>query len=144
MKSAPTDLDRDAARFFTPAPGSLALYRVGIAGPDRWLRMCEDMVDSGMYSHPMALDADDPATAGCMLAQVRDKVGAHAVVWQWHRRVDGDADAFSVILTPNREALQRGFWCRPLMEHDETDPNPKSPTEGAALVAAMKKLKAAT
>jgi len=133
MKTTPTETDREAARLFEPAPG----VRI-------WRAVCADTwsdpgivieVDPATSAHvgirtergwswlPVcAIDTDDPATVGCMLAQVEsalDAVGCPgACLHPW-------ADGWAV----RRGAAIRRY---------------AGATKGAALVAAMKALKGAT
>lgn len=73
MKTEPTDIDREAARLFAPAPGMRVWTRHAkgrlvdhdgkygtVTGEGSWEAMAV----------VLAIDTDDPATVGCMLAQV--------------------------------------------------------------------------
>ena len=67
-----------------------------------------------------AIDTDDPATVGCMLAQVEDAAGARVdLVWQWSGK--GVVE-------------WRAQWQR----DDDIGVGRSGPTRGEALVAAMK------
>ena len=71
MKTAPTELDREAATLFTPIPGmrvwiDWSLPHEDSWGDGAWLRI----VEGQWVDHVAAPDLDDPATVGCMLAQV--------------------------------------------------------------------------
>lgn len=78
MKTTPTELDREAAGLFKTAPGVRAWRTFG----HDWVRiMNEDWCAVDVYdawvsdyavAHLSALDTDDPATMGCMLAQVEE------------------------------------------------------------------------
>ena len=140
MKTEPTDLDREAARLFTPAPG----MRMWI-----WLETGEDAVRflgrTGVASNPLAfdetrfeavveiltgrfrvtaIDSDDPATVGAMVAQF----DRHAVTVVDRRDVlPGDVERRFAVLA----------------EFDGAQTLTTGPTRGAALVAAMKAIKAA-
>jgi hypothetical protein len=136
MKTQPTDIDRKAAELFISA----RRMRVWIRGPigDIPVTVVSDTrfngdsqcvrdggnggVHSGALSEswhwipwpPVAIDTDDPATVGCMLAQVEAAVGDGVPV-EMHR-------------------ISGRWW--------QTDaPGEGGPTRGAALVAAMRKLK---
>lgn len=124
MKAEPTDVDREAAHLFVPAPG----MRVFMARA-RWLEtgriiasddaehwvVCESNVSVLLSTRPDAVDTDDPATVGCMLAQVEDAAGepVEMVRYSFH--------AYAV-------------WTCNL-------PGAYGWTRGAALVAAMRVLK---
>jgi hypothetical protein len=84
MKTEPRDIDREAARLFVPAPG-MRVWFLHYGTPSRilngaviarWERVCYDFAveTSGLLGLD-ALDTDDPATVGCMLAQVEDAAG---------------------------------------------------------------------
>lgn len=81
MKPDPTDLDREAATLFRPAPGMRAWFLhdgtpsriLNDGGMARWERGgCDFAVETSGPLGLDALDTDDPATLGCMLAQVLD------------------------------------------------------------------------
>ena len=86
MKTTPTDIDRKAARMFTPAPG-MRVWQTAEArtiGPRRVIEVDEnDIKTEGGWSRlPIcAIDTDDPATVGCMLAQVEAAAGAVVLIW---------------------------------------------------------------
>lgn len=81
MKTEPTDIDREAARLFVCVDGMRAgwCYTSITVVPPRnrcmWERVCYD------GKEPDALDTDDPATVGCMLAQVEAVVGKPIDTW---------------------------------------------------------------
>lgn len=90
MKTDPTDLDREAATLFRPAPGMRA-WMPRHDAPEFWWRVVgdwnatweghEEVVHDFSHEHgdPFhAFDTDDPATLGCMLAQVEEAAGATA------------------------------------------------------------------
>lgn len=95
MKTEPTVLDREAATLFTPAPGMRAIMSDSLFG-GRWVRIAvADEKLAGCYETGVdtwdvytkdwwgmdALDTDDPATVGCMLAQVEAVVGKPIDTW---------------------------------------------------------------
>ena len=95
MKTEPTALDREAATLFTPAPGMRAIMSDSLFG-GRWVRIAvADKKLAGCYETSPdtwdaygkdwwgmdALDTDDPATVGCMLAQVEAVVGKPIDTW---------------------------------------------------------------
>ena len=123
MKTEPTDIDREAARLFVPAPGMRVWFLhdgtpsriLNGAGAARWERGGSDFAVE--TSGPLGLDAldtDDPATVGCMLAQVEEAEGLGIPVEVY-------------LSTPD-------WWTTDCRGHG-------GPTRGAALVAAMKALK---
>lgn len=134
MKTEPTDLDREAATLFRPAPGMRLLtkdgnaFRVVVnANGDLWT-CCECcVVPDTLQLDPddvYAFDADDDATKGVMLAQVRD-----ATPQIGHRPPTTDSDINGVgrrMWCVHNVDGARFLWCE---------------TEGAALVAAMRALK---
>ena len=90
MKTEPTDIDREAARLFVPAPGMRVWFLhdgtpsriLNGAGAARWERGGSDFAVE--TSGPLGLDAldtDDPATVGCMLAQVETVAGKPIDTW---------------------------------------------------------------
>ena len=88
MKTEPTALDREAATLFTPAPGMRAIMSDSLFG-GRWVRIAgcyETSPDTwDAYGKDWwgmdALDTDDPATVGCMLAQVETVAGKPLDTW---------------------------------------------------------------
>lgn len=137
MKTTPTDLDREAARLFRievrmRAFTEFARGTVINADPMDDGTICVTLVGEGTYEalgRPVAIDADDPATAGQMLAQVEAMRPGQAVsIVDRLRSLPGeDERRFAV-----------------LVEHDGAQTVATGPTRGAALVAAMKALKGAT
>ena len=112
MKTEPTETDRLAAQLFAPAGGMRAAWR----GERNGVRPVWERLRDGSEATPDFYDTDDPATVGCMLAQVEDATG------------DGiPVEVYSLAL---------GVWQTSL-------PGRGGPTRGAALVAAMKALKGA-
>ena len=128
MKTEPTDIDREAALLFVLAPGMRASYsRRGLLGwgwlidtdEGLWL-FCENWPGFTVDSVDIdALDTDDPATVGCMLAQVEDAAGTDDVSVEKLRPY---GRGFAVFI--------RGSYS-----------HAPGPTKGAALVAAMRALK---
>lgn len=125
MKTDPTDIDREAARLFECVDGMRAgwCYTSVTVVPPRnrclWERIRSDS------KSPDAIDTDDPATVGVMLAQVR-------------RKAPGLGTGV-LHLRPLPTTNEPGRWAviscgTPLWF---------GPTEGAALVAAMKAIKGA-
>lgn len=87
MKAEPTALDREAATLFTPAPG----MRVFNADAG-WGRLAEaawagttlthwstDSLAVAGHTRVDAIDTDDPATVGVMLAQVKEAADGTSV-----------------------------------------------------------------
>lgn len=116
MKTEPTDIDREAARLFVPAPGMRWLER---ERGTWWTVTPRDFFGDGFKYRLVALDTDDPATVGVMLAQVEDAAGADDVSVEKLRPY---CRGFAVFI--------RGSY-----KH-----KPQR-TRGAALVAAMKAIK---
>lgn len=126
MKTTPTETDREAARLFTPDPGMRVFN--GDAG---WGRLAEAMWAGATLVHWAtdsyavdgarvdAIDTDDPATVGVMLAQVEAAAGPVLLFWDAWK----DGMTYYVLRYTNK-------W--------------SGPTRGAALVAAMRALKVAT
>lgn len=81
MKTEPTDIDREAAGLFKCVDGMRAgwCYTSVTSVPPKnrciWERICSD------DKVPDALDTDDPATVGCMLAQVEALAGPVVLIW---------------------------------------------------------------
>lgn len=152
MKTEPTDLDREAARLFAPAPGMRALMAdAGFCG--EWVIICD--VEPGLWAgergkvcgwrrgsstrfgdaweafgpcaEVLALDADDDATVGVMLAQVREASGdPYGFIAPW--------------AADNRDIPVEWRYSRDPWFPDETC-GPAASAPGAALVAAMRALK---
>ena len=95
MKTEPNDIDKEAAALFKPAPGMRAIKSDSLFG-GRWVRIAvADENLAGCYEAGVdtwevyikdwwgmdALDTDDPATVGCMLAQVEAVVGKPIDTW---------------------------------------------------------------
>lgn len=117
MKTEPTQLDREAAGLFNCDDGMRAGVQVCIPLPGglRW-----EWDRDGIC--PAALDTDDPATVGCMLAQL-ERHGAVTVVDRLHSLGEPDR-RFMVIVERN-------------VAEQETA---TGPTRGAALVAMARNL----
>ena len=121
MKTSPTDLDREAATLFRPAGGMRAGWVLEKIEPGTFWQSLRDDSDAT----PDFYDTDDPATVGVMLAQVRAASGhpcLHVVA------SDPDPDGAVWWSVPRRFAGRYSF----------------SRTEGAALVAVMRALRAST
>ena len=130
MKTEPTETDREVARLFTLAPG----MRVFNADAG-WARLAEAAWAGTTLTHWAsdsmavdgarvdAIDADDPATTGQMLAQVEAMRPGQAVsIVDRLRSLPGeDERRFAV-----------------LVEHDGAQTVATGPTRGAALVAARR------
>lgn len=129
MKTEPTDIDREAAGLFNAAPGMRVVYVSSVNGRRKleWCRVRDGA--NGVYGAPHALDTDDPATVGCMLAQVEASAPglAVSVADRWHN-LPGDSDRRFLVLVDHAEGHQT---------------TATGPTRGATLVAAMRKLKGA-
>lgn len=136
MKIEPTDTDREAAGLFRVevrmrAFTEFARGTVINADPMDDGTLCVTIVGEGAYEAmglPVAIDTDDPATVGVMLAQVDAAAQdvAVSIVDRLHSLPDDDGRRFMVIV-----------------EHDGTHTTVFGPTRGAALVAAMRALKGA-
>lgn len=74
MKTTPTDVDREAGQAFVPWPAMRVMWTTK---SKRWERIADGTAHTG---HPFAIDADDHATAGQMLAQVEAAAGTDCVV----------------------------------------------------------------
>lgn len=124
MKLVPTPIDREAAKLFSATGGMRAWLDQSLPHEDTWgdgtwfrLGEHEQAADLG------AIDTDDPATVGVMLAQVEAE--AHTSVELWHCPDDPPGEAHVAYI---REMGDASFF---------------GPTRGAALVAAMRALKGA-
>jgi hypothetical protein len=130
VKTQPTEIDREAARLFTAAPGMHVAY--SLRGSVEWGRCI--MTEAGMKlcseywtAHTVvgapivAIDTDDPAAVGVMLAQVEAE--AQASVELWHCPDDPPGESGVVFIRARDFASYPG------------------PTRGAALVAAMRSIK---
>lgn len=134
MKTEPTDIDREAARLFVPAERMLAWRDINGAtiGPGailefeetehgQWIRWVGE-TGCGWSAFPVAaFDADDPATVGVMLAQLRT---AHN---------DPGLRPLRCAPYPGEAPWWEVLCARRVVEGS---------TEGAALVAAMRIVKA--
>ena len=134
MKTAPTETDREAARLFEPAPGMRAWRTTGVgmmSDPGMVIEVDPATAPHGgirtergwSWLPVCAIDADDPATVGVMLAQVEAVRPGQAVsiVDRLHSLPGEDERRFAV-----------------LVEHDGTQTVATGPTRGAALVAARR------
>jgi hypothetical protein len=131
VKPAPTPIDREAATLFQAVAGMRAcnaggewgrLAEADWAGAVLLHRRFDSMALHG--AHIDAIDTDDPATVGCMLAQVRE--------------ADGGPMGF---IRPHRENPWSGE--PPEFAYSQSDGMARhfGPTTGAALVAAMRALR---
>lgn len=128
MKTRPTDIDTEAATLFTPAPG-MRIWKTtgaGTIGPRRVIEVevseaagISVRTEGGWTWLPVcAIDTDDYATVGVMLAQFIENSN---VKIQWVT-IDNNGGSHCVRAS-NETVFGTG------------------PTRGAALVAAMKTLK---
>lgn len=100
MRDEPTELDREAAIFFKPArgmrvrtteePREWGIVLFYAADEDGLWPDAAAWTPGGantrvhLFERIEALDTDDPATVGCMLAQVEEAAGALVVsLWGW-------------------------------------------------------------
>lgn len=148
MKTTPTALDIEAASLFKPAPGMRAWCRIeGAEVVARFLRrdpvtMHAHAFAEGLSMHltealahdfdVVAIDTDDPATVGVMLAQVEDE----------SRLARADEDARAELMACWNDFKSAGW--RVANQSERGFVGPRCPTRGAALVAAMKALKSPT
>ena len=77
MKTEPTAIDREAAQLFSPAGG----MRAGCGGERNGVRPVWERLRDGSEATPDFYDTDDPATVGCMLAQVETVAGKPLDTW---------------------------------------------------------------
>ncbi len=117
MKTTMAAIDREAGRAFVPWPAMRVMWTTN---SKRWERIADGTAHTG---HPFAIDTDDPATAGQMLAQVEAMRPGQAVsIVDRMRSLPGeDERRFAV-----------------LVEHDGAQTVATGPTRGAALVAARR------
>lgn len=139
MKTEPTAIDREAATLFAPAPG-MRVHAWGrwvrVATDDYGLRECDEVVTDAHSSVGVdALDTDDPATVGCMLAQVRERVGSIWLQPLWRVSIPADA--------PYHGETMATVTGRVWSVMTSTGSAGDGPTEGAALVSAMRAIKGA-
>lgn len=132
MKDNPTDVDRDAARLFASAPGAVIWRDINnkVVGPHRVVDLQKggvQTVNGWSWFPVVAIDTDDPATAGVMLAQVEAK--KHEILSAGDRT---PVDVWWAWAGPHDLGFQVVF---------EDEVLGKGPTRGAALVAAMRFLK---
>ena len=109
MKTKPTETDREAGRVFVPLAAMRVMWS---ATSRRWERVADGTAHTGC---PFAIDTDDPATVGCMLAQVEAAAGPVVLIW---------------------DAWKDGMTHYVVRYLDKWS----GPTRGAALVAAMRAL----
>ena len=117
MKTEPTETDRLAAQLFAPAGGMRAAWR----GERNGVRPVWERLRDGSEATPDFYDTDDPATVGCMLAQVEDVAGYPVDAWSHSRHAGTEFE----IDRYDGATLGSG------------------PTRGAALVEAMRAMKTA-
>ncbi len=134
MKTQPTDIDREAASLFEPAPGMRVAYRSIFHGRAKmeWCRVRDGR--NCIYGGVDGIDTDDPATVGCMLAQVEERGGG--VIWtqpHWRVSIPDDAPYHG----KTTATIIGRSWSVMTIDGVVGD----GPTEGAALVAVMRKLK---
>ena len=137
MKTEPTDIDREAARLFNPAPGMRVILadrlfgglwaRVATASPSLISGCYEAGCDTWDASIPFvqlsAVDTDDPATVGAMLAQLRAAVPGFGCDMAHVRPMPTSAEMNRMAVIIRRMV-----------------PTYCGATEGAALVGAMRAL----
>lgn len=144
MKTEPTETDREAARLFVAAPGMRIRAKMHNVEDGFWSRAsrhsdvggvfcdAEPTVDECKWVRPLdvaAIDTDDPATVGCMLAQVEQSRPCLAVtIVDRLVTIPGESDRRFAVLVSTMGGMQDVF---------------PGPTRGAALVAAMRALKPA-
>jgi len=123
MKTTPAPIDREAATLFQAVAGMRLAYFHTVNGREKheWCRVRD--TGAGVYGPPGAIDTDDPATVGVMLAQVRAAANDPAL-----HVVAGEPDLDGLLWW----SVPRRFAGRSAL----------SRTEGAALVAAMRALRA--
>ena len=122
MKVEPTDPDREAARLFNPAPGMRVFNAYsgwGRLAEAAWagttlIHWATDSLAVAGHARVDAIDTDDPATVGCMLAQVDAAAGTDDVSVE---KLKPYGRGFAVFI--------RGSYS-----------HAPAPTRGAALVAA--------
>lgn len=134
MKTTPTDLDREAARLFKPAPG-MRVFNADCG----WGRVAEAAWAGTTLTHWSsdsmavdgarvdAIDADDPATVGCMLAQVEQLATLDDIMDRWPDPADNDRWMLIATAHETQDTFDRLF----------------APTLGALMVAAMRTIKGA-
>lgn len=144
MKTTPTDIDREAAQLFVAAPG----MRVQVDAQDDalvridWCRVAESTWAGGLLLHRLsssqalascvdivAIDTDDPATVGCMLAQVEQAA---------NHTLSEVADNGDDHRRPERRHAVMVWSAHKNCERHEAA---HGPTRGAALVAAMRQIR---
>lgn len=114
MKTTQAEVDREAGQVFVPWPAMRVMWT---ATSRRWERVADGTAHTG---HPFAIDTDDPATVGVMLAQVEAANPGRAVIVSARVPVPSE-DVYCVVA------------------HGEGEPTiALGPTRGAALVAAMR------
>lgn len=171
MKTQPTALDREAATLFAPAPGMRVMHEIAhVVRPashkgrevcemrPAWVRIvtardagtCRAFAVEGNATVGrracqleygatrastllQAIDTDDPATVGCMLAQVREHGSSTWLQPLWRVSIPADA--------PYHGETMATVTGRVWSVMTSTGSAGDGPTEGAALVAAMRALK---
>ena len=92
MKTTPTETDREAAQLFAPSGGMRAAWR----GERNGVRPVWERLRDGSDATPDFYDTDDPATVGCMVAQVEAAAGAPVDVWAYsrHTGIEHEVDSY--------------------------------------------------
>lgn len=120
MKTIPTELDREAARLFDANCRGLRAYLDGFG----WCVV--STVRDHFRVEAEAIDTDDPATVGCMLAQVEGmRPGLAVTIVDRLVTIPNEPDRRFAVLVSNGYGVQDVFT---------------GPTRGAALVAAKRAL----
>jgi hypothetical protein len=128
VKTTPTDIDREAATLFALVPGVQVWLDRSLPHEDSWGDGVWVRSEGGQwFNDAAAIDTDDPATVGCMSAQVDAKYGGPCMV-----ACGSDVDrsgplAWAVRAWTGRDLNGIMF-------------TPFGHTRGAALVAAMRAL----
>ncbi len=130
LKTQPTDIDREAASLFEPAPGMLMWRTIAERSVSNRLGSgCAGAFSTltGAHDESVSIDTDDPATVGAMLAQVEAAAeGSGVTIADRRRTIPGDAERRFMVIIDHAEGRQT---------------TATGPTRGAALVAVMRKLK---
>jgi hypothetical protein len=127
MKTEPNEVDREAASLFEPAPGMRVAYRSIFHGRVKveWCRVRDGR--NCIYGGVDAIDTDDPATVGCMLAQVEDAAeGSGVTIADRRLTIPGDQHRRFMVVIDHAEGHQT---------------TATGQTRGAALVAVMRNMK---
>lgn len=145
MKTQPTEIDCQAVQLFTPAPGMHVAY--SLRGSVEWGRCIMTEAEMKLCSEYwtahtvvgvsiVAIDTDDPATVGVMLAQVEAAAGCQLKIADaWSGDVANAPDMFAV--------CARTAWCAPMGWDTPPREYGRGVTRMDALVAAMMAIKSA-